>query len=72
MAPFVVGDYVEYSGIKIGGEVICYSIVATNIQIATSGVPSYIRLEDLILGVFTTDPNAEIGDTRVCSSLVSP
>lgn len=41
MAPFVVGDYIEYSGFKNGaGEIICYAIVATNIQIVTGGAPS--------------------------------
>ena len=68
MAPFVVGDFVEFSGIKVGGEVICYTIVATNIQITTSGVPSYIRVEDAIIGVFTANPNAEEADTKASTN----
>ena len=65
MAPFSVGDFIEYSGIRVGDEVICYSIVATNVQITTSGVPSYVRMEDALVGVFTNNPNAEQADTRV-------
>ena len=72
MAPFVVGDFIEYSGIKVGSEVICYSIVATNIQIITTGVPSYIRMEDVNIGVFTADPNAELADTKASLSYLHP
>lgn len=42
MAPFEPGDFLEYSGFKNSdGEIVCYSIVATNIQIAAgTGNPS--------------------------------
>lgn len=41
-----------------------WSVVATNIQIATTGVPTYIRLEDVLIGVFSTDPNVEVARHR--------
>jgi hypothetical protein len=50
MAPFAVGDYLEFSGIRLGAEIICYSIVAANIEITTSsakGQPTYIRMEEV-------------------------
>lgn len=66
MAPLVPGDFLEYSGFKNdAGEIVCYSIVATNIQItAGSGNPAFIRVEDVNIGVYTADPNAENGETR--------
>ncbi|GME28687.1 uncharacterized protein LTHEOB_9665 [Neofusicoccum parvum] len=71
MAPFLVGDYVEFSGINAGGKVYAYEVVAANVQITTKGAngePIYIRMEDAIIGVFddTTGvaANNEFGDTR--------
>lgn len=65
MAPFLAGDYIEYSGIKVGGEIICYAIVAPSVQITTSGGPCYIRVEDALIGVFD-GTGSEFADTRVC------
>ncbi|OJD31219.1 uncharacterized protein BKCO1_5100056 [Diplodia corticola] len=71
MAPFIPGDYVQWSGITVGGTVYAYAIVAANVQITTDGSkgqPVYIRMEDAIIGV--VDPttgvaaNNEFGDTR--------
>lgn len=64
MAPFAVGDYLEYSGIRVGGEVICFEITAMNVQITTSGVPAYIRVEDAIIGVVDASTNTEFADSR--------
>ncbi|KAH6691437.1 hypothetical protein F5X68DRAFT_274043 [Plectosphaerella plurivora] len=66
MAPFMPGDFLEYSGFKnSAGEIVCYSIVATNIQIAAgTGNPSFIRVEDVNIGVYSADPNAEVAETR--------
>ena len=69
MAPFQVGDYLEFSGINVGGTIVCYAIVAPNVQITTSGAPTYIRVEDAIIGVFDGSANAEFGDTRVSLAL---
>jgi hypothetical protein len=60
MAPFMVGDYITFSGISDAGEIIAYSIVADSVQITTTGVPTYIRVEDAIIGTFDTQDPAEV------------
>lgn len=60
MAPFKVGDYITFSGISDGGEIIAYSVVADSVQITTTGVPTYIRVEDAIIGTFDTQDPAEV------------
>jgi hypothetical protein len=45
MAPFLVGDFVTFSGIRRGGEVIAFSIVAQNVMITTLGDLVYVRME---------------------------
>lgn len=60
MAPFAVGDYLEFSGIKVGGEVICFAIVAPNVQILSSS-PAFIRVEGANIGVYDGQANAEVG-----------
>jgi hypothetical protein len=69
MAPIVPGDYLEYSGIQgSNGEIIVYNMVVSNVQITTTGVPTYIRMEDAIIGVFTTNTgDQEIAQIRVSS-----
>jgi hypothetical protein len=71
MAPFIPGDYIEYNGIKVGGEIIVYAIVATSVMITTTGNPSYVRMEDALIGVFDAAQTAvdEFADTRVGPSL---
>ncbi|WYZ37026.1 hypothetical protein EsH8_II_000532 [Colletotrichum jinshuiense] len=65
MAPLVAGDFVEYSGIQANGEVIVYNLVVSNVQITTVGLPTYIRMEDANIGVWTADTaNQEIAQTR--------
>lgn len=70
MAPFQVGDYLEYSGVKVASEIICYTIVAPNVQITTSGVPTYIRVEDSIVGVYDGGATSEFADTRVREAII--
>lgn len=65
MAPLMPGDYIEFSGIERGSTIICYSLVASNVQILTTGVPAYIRVEDAIIGVYDGNTASEFGDTRV-------
>jgi hypothetical protein len=70
MAPFMPGDFIEYSGIRKGDEIIAYSIVATNVQILTDparGHPVYLRMEDAIVGVFSPDGDRESAPARVSS-----
>ncbi|PVH81447.1 hypothetical protein DL98DRAFT_587363 [Cadophora sp. DSE1049] len=59
MVPIRVGDYIEYSGIQVGGETIVYGMVV-NVDIRTSGSqPGYIRVEDALIGVQDTSPAVE-------------
>jgi hypothetical protein len=64
MAPFLPGDYIEFAGITSDSTLICYSVVAANVQILTTSVPAYIRVEDAIVGVFD-GTSGEFADTRV-------
>ncbi|KAF4556671.1 Hypothetical protein D9617_1g085500 [Elsinoe fawcettii] len=66
MAPLKAGDYIEYSGIRVGGETLVYALVAQNVQILTTGVPPYIRVEEAIIGVVDGQAaaNIENADTR--------
>ncbi|KAH6718603.1 hypothetical protein BKA61DRAFT_652342 [Leptodontidium sp. MPI-SDFR-AT-0119] len=52
MAPIKPGDFLVYSGIKVGTEIICYSIVV-NIGIFTQpgAVPAFIRVEEALIGI---------------------
>ena len=67
MAPFAPGDYITFSGIQSAGEIIAYSIVAESVQILTTGVPAYIRVEDAIIGTFDNQDPANVApaDSRV-------
>ncbi|KAF2429528.1 hypothetical protein EJ08DRAFT_698246 [Tothia fuscella] len=71
MAPFLPGDFLSWSGRKVGNEIICYAIVAENIQITTTGIPTYIRMEDAIIGVYNPDliGAVEFADTRFIGML---
>jgi hypothetical protein len=73
MAPFQVGDYIEYSGILVGGQIICYAITATSVQILTpSSGPVYIRMEDANIGVFDPSFASEFGDTKFVGFVSDP
>lgn len=63
MAPFAVGDFLDYSGIVVNNEVICYSIVA-NLLVVSSD-PGYIRMEDALIGVIDNDLNVEFSQSKV-------
>lgn len=63
MAPFQPGDYIEYVGIKVGEEIICYSIVA-NIMIFSTN-PAYLRVVLVLIGVIDQGPNVEFSESRV-------
>ncbi|OLN95242.1 hypothetical protein CCHL11_08137 [Colletotrichum chlorophyti] len=65
MAPLLPGDFIEYSGIRSNGEIIVYNLVTSNVQITTTGAPTYIRMEDANIGVWTADlVNQEVAQTR--------
>ncbi|OQO12393.1 hypothetical protein B0A48_03035 [Cryoendolithus antarcticus] len=60
MVPLQPGDYIDFSGVRVGGEVLAYEIVAFTPQVLTTGVPPSIRVEDLIIGVFDGQPSANV------------
>ncbi|KEY68237.1 hypothetical protein S7711_10896 [Stachybotrys chartarum IBT 7711] len=65
MVPFLAGDFVTFSGIRRGDEVICYSIVANNVQILTLGTLVYIRMELGLLGIDNlVSTNTELAESR--------
>ena len=66
MAPFMVGDFIEYAGFwsRDRSELIVFEIVAWNVQITTTGAPTYIRVEETLIGVYTSDTSGEVAETR--------
>ncbi|KAK4183511.1 hypothetical protein QBC35DRAFT_526074 [Podospora australis] len=65
MAPFLPGDFIQYKGFRAPNNVlICYEIVAWNVQITTVGKPTYIRGELALLGIYSPDTSTEVADTR--------
>ena len=67
MAPLLPGDYIEFEGIKVGGEISAYGMVAPSVQILTPNGPTYVRVEEAIIGVFDTQNNGvvEFADSRL-------
>ncbi|CAG5181042.1 uncharacterized protein ALTATR162_LOCUS9564 [Alternaria atra] len=72
MVPFKVGDFIEYSGLKVGGEILASSIVCPSLHITTgAGAPNYIRVEDFLVGVPDNAANVEFADIRAIGFLSS-
>ncbi|KAL1606312.1 hypothetical protein SLS60_003714 [Paraconiothyrium brasiliense] len=74
MVPFLVGDFITYTAIPKGGELLVFEASATNVQVTTSAsntVPNYIFVEDAIIGVTDPDANVEVADTRFIGYLSS-
>ncbi|KAF2825677.1 hypothetical protein CC86DRAFT_418142 [Ophiobolus disseminans] len=75
MVPLKVGDFIEYSGLKVGGsEMLVSDITCISLQITTqagANVPNYIRVEDMLVGVPDTANNVEFADIRVIGFLSS-
>lgn len=67
MVPIREGDYIEYSGVQLNGETICYTITV-NIDVRTSGSqPGFVRVEDTIIGIADANANVEEARHRVQS-----
>ncbi|KAJ0382326.1 hypothetical protein COL922a_012793 [Colletotrichum nupharicola] len=65
MAPLIAGDFITFSGYQTGGKIVVFELVAFNIQITTTGTPTYVRMEDANIGVWTADTvNQEIAQTK--------
>jgi hypothetical protein len=75
MVPFKVGDFIEFSGLKAGGNTILASeIVCPSLHITTKAgadAPNYIRVEDMLIGVPDSAPNVEFADIKVIGFLSS-
>lgn len=75
MVPFAVGDFIEYSGLRIGeNEMLVSDIVCTSLHITTTASatePNYIRVEEFLVGVADTAPNVEVADIRAVGFLSS-
>ncbi|KAG9856858.1 hypothetical protein KCU68_g1514, partial [Aureobasidium melanogenum] len=65
MASSAVGDYFVFSGINVGGTIVCYSITALNIQILTPKGPTSVKIEDAIVGIFGASAAVELTDSRI-------
>ncbi|KAK3364573.1 hypothetical protein B0T25DRAFT_493465 [Lasiosphaeria hispida] len=65
MAPFLVGDFIMYRGFwSAAGQLVCFDVVAWNVQITTVGAPTYIRIEATLIGVYSDDTAGEVAETR--------
>lgn len=66
MAPLKVGDWVEYSGIKVGNEIIVYELTA-NVGVFTKAgsAPGFLRVEDAIIGIIDNSATVEFARCRV-------
>ncbi|KAF2851441.1 hypothetical protein T440DRAFT_528687 [Plenodomus tracheiphilus IPT5] len=75
MVPFKVGDFIEYSGLKIGSnELLASTIVCPSLHITTTASntePNYIRVEEFLVGVPDNAANVEFADIRVVGFLSS-
>ncbi|KAK0649895.1 hypothetical protein B0T16DRAFT_324877, partial [Cercophora newfieldiana] len=73
MAPFMVGDFIVYRGFRApNNELIAFEIVAWNVQVTTSGAPTYIRVEEVLIGVYTSDTSGEVAETRFVGVVSDP
>ena len=68
MVPFLPGDFITWSGIRRGDEVVAFSIVAQNVQITTINDLVYVRTETALLGVYHFNGNTELAESRVSNS----
>ncbi|OBT62154.1 hypothetical protein VE03_08323 [Pseudogymnoascus sp. 23342-1-I1] len=73
MAPLKVGDYVEFSYIEFGGELLCYALTA-NVGIYTTAgtAPGFILVEDALIGVIDNNPDVEFARARFVGYTTDP
>ncbi|TRX97750.1 hypothetical protein FHL15_001505 [Xylaria flabelliformis] len=65
MVPFLPGDFITWSGIKRGNEVIAFSVVAQNVQITTLQDLVYVRTDLALLGISNFNGNTELAESRI-------
>lgn len=74
MAPFLVGDFLEYRGFwnKATSELVVFEAMALNVQITTVAPHTYIRVALGLIGVYTADTGIEIQETRFVTFVSNP
>lgn len=72
MAPFLPGDFIVYRGFRQGNQLICFEIVAWNVQITTQGAPTYVRVEETLVGIYTPNTLGEVAETRFIDYVSDP
>lgn len=72
MAPFLPGDFIVYRGFRQGNQLICFEIVAWNVQITTQGAPTYVRVEETLVGIYTPNTLGEVAETRFIGYVSDP
>ncbi|KAF2995697.1 hypothetical protein E8E13_003436 [Curvularia kusanoi] len=74
MAPFKAGDYIEYSGIPSNGAIMAHTVNCVNVHVTTkasSTVPNYIRVEEMLVGIVDPAGNLENAPMRAVGYLSS-
>lgn len=73
MAPFMVGDFVSYSGAWVSGDTIAAYSMEANLGIFTAPgtQPAFLSVEDARWGIIG-NPGGEIGETRVVGYSTDP
>ncbi|OSS44749.1 hypothetical protein B5807_10740 [Epicoccum nigrum] len=74
MVPLKAGDFIEYSGLKDGDEILAHTVNCVNVHVTTKAsntVPNYIRVEEAIVGVVDPAGNLENAPTRFVGYLSS-
>ncbi|KAK3365381.1 hypothetical protein B0H63DRAFT_498279 [Podospora didyma] len=73
MTPFLPGDFITFSRFRRSrNEVICFSIVAQNVQITTTRDIIYVRMELALVGIYSPDPNSELADSHLIGFVSNP
>ena len=72
MAPFLPGDFIVYRGFRQGNQLVCFEIVAWNVQITTQGAPTYVRVEETLVGIYTPNTLGEVAETRFIGYVSDP
>ena len=70
MMPLAVGDYINFSGIDLGGLFAVYSLeAALGIYTSPGTKPAYVTVESAIYGVVQGAPNTEVSGIDLLLSL---
>ncbi|KAI3343207.1 hypothetical protein F4824DRAFT_485881 [Ustulina deusta] len=72
MVPFLPGDFITWSGIRRGDEVIAFNIVAQNVQITTLQDLVFLRTELALIGVSNFNGNTELRESRILGYVSNP